>query len=160
MNDPQWLVEAKKHLGVRELPGAPTQPVISRWLAQLGAWWKDDETPWCGVAVAAWFKTVGYPLPKHWYRAKGWLDWGVMIDRPTIGAVAVLERPGGGHVGLIVGFTPDSVTLIGGNQGNAVSIANFPRQRVVGYRWPVGEPWQAQGRSAGITGAPGSPSEA
>jgi len=161
MKDPVWLIEAKKSLGVRELPGAPTQPVISRWLADLGAWWRDDETPWCGVAVAAWFKNCGYPLPKHWYRAKDWLNWGVMLDRPTVGAVAVLERAGGGHVGLVVGDDGNgNIHLIGGNQGNAVSIAAFSKQRVVGYRWPIGEPQRPQEALSPVAGTQPSRSEA
>src|SRR5687768_1344129 len=51
-----WLDIARRDLGLAEVPGAETAPKIKQWLADLGAWWRDDETPWCGVAVGAWMK--------------------------------------------------------------------------------------------------------
>jgi uncharacterized protein (TIGR02594 family) len=134
--EPVWLVEARKDLGLRELVGAPTSPKIAGWLASLGAWWRDDETPWCGTAVAAWMKASGIELPKHWYRAKGWLEWGMPVA-PVVGAVVVFERPGGGHVGLLVGKdAAGRLLVLGGNQGNAVTIAPFDAARAISYRWP------------------------
>lgn len=53
MTDPAWLQFARSQIGVREIPGAPTAPAIAAWLNRLRAWWTDDETPWCGVFVAA-----------------------------------------------------------------------------------------------------------
>jgi uncharacterized protein (TIGR02594 family) len=135
--EPPWLVEARASVGLREIPGALTAPTIQRWLTELGAWWRDDETPWCGVAVAAWMRAAGQPLPKHWYRAKGWLDWGVPLQHPDVGAVVVFEREGGGHVGLVVGRDLGGrLMVLGGNQGNAVNVRAFLRERVVGFRWP------------------------
>jgi len=139
INDPSWLVIARSDLGLREIPGAQTAPKISGWLQKLGAWWRDDETPWCGVAVAAWMQQAGIPLPTHWYRAKGWLAWGYAC-RPTLGAVVVFEREGGGHVGLLVGYDDkrNALLVLGGNQGNCVSVRPFSTDRVLGYRWPSG----------------------
>ncbi len=55
------------------------------------------------------------------------------------GCVVVFERAGGGHVGLVVGETAGGRLLVlGGNQGDAVSVAAFQRERVVAYRWPPG----------------------
>lgn len=137
MHEPHWLREAREYLGQRELAGAPTAPFIARWLQQLGAWWRDDETPWCGTAVAAWMTACGIKPAKAWYRAKAWLDWGYDIGAPVVGAVVVFERQGGGHVGLIVGKDRSGRLLVlGGNQGNAVSISPFDMSRVLGYRWP------------------------
>jgi uncharacterized protein (TIGR02594 family) len=137
MIEPAWLVEARKHIGMREVPGAATAPTISRWLADLGAWWRDDETPWCGVAVAAWVKAAGLPLPKHWYRARAWLDYGEPMAAPAVGCIVIFEREGGGHVGLLVGEDEKRrLCVLGGNQGNRVSIAPFDRDRLLGFRWP------------------------
>jgi hypothetical protein len=46
-----------------------------------------------------------------------------------------------GHVGFVVGedMARHALLLLGGNQGNAVSVAAFDRNRVVGYRWPAAE---------------------
>lgn len=138
--EPAWLLQARRDLGVREIAGAPTAPRISQMLQQLGAWWRDDETPWCGVAEAAWFAASGIAPPKAWYRAKAWLDWGQVLPAPAVGCVVVFERTGGGHVGLVVGADDAGRLLVlGGNQGDRVCIAPFDPARVRGYRWPAGE---------------------
>jgi hypothetical protein len=53
----------------------------------------------------------------------------------------VLERgndPLSGHVGFFRQMSADGskVYVLGGNQGDAVSIAAFPANKVLGYRWP------------------------
>jgi uncharacterized protein (TIGR02594 family) len=138
MIEPDWLTIARRDIGLAETPGRETTPKIRQWLIQLGAWWSDDSTPWCGVACAAWMREAGAPIPKHYYRAKAWLDWGTALTRPSLGCVAVFERRGGGHVGLVVGRNElDYLLVLGGNQSDKVSIASFPRDRVLGYRWPL-----------------------
>ena len=140
MDEPYWLRVARKDLGLRELRGAPTAPRIASWLKALKAWWADDETPWCGVAVAAWMQQSSITLPQHWYRAKGWLEWGYELELPVVGCVVVFERDGGGHVGLVVGKdTRGRLLVLGGNQGDAVSISPFDPTRVAGFRWPLSE---------------------
>lgn len=135
--EPAWLTEARRHIGLREIPGAKHNSVIIGWLESLRAWWKDDETPWCGTFVAHCMQVAGQPLPKFWMRAKDWLNWGVSIPAPLVGCVVVFEREGGGHVGLIVGKDArGNLMVLGGNQGNALSIAAFDPKRVAGYRWP------------------------
>ena len=42
-----WLVEGFKYNGLKEIPGPAHNKTIISWLTRLGAWWKDDETPWC-----------------------------------------------------------------------------------------------------------------
>jgi uncharacterized protein (TIGR02594 family) len=137
VTEPKWLVAARKHLGLAEIPGKEHHPTIQKWLKTLKAWWIDDETPWCGTFVAAVFREADILPAKHWYRAKGWLDWGIPIEGPKQGAVVVFERSGGGHVGFIVGVDQKGRLLVlGGNQGNKVSVVPFDTARVLGYRWP------------------------
>jgi len=66
--------------------------------------------------------------------------WGQMSG-PDVGAVAVLWRgsPGAatGHVGFLLGHGSGRVILLGGNQGNAVSVTTYPEDRVVCYRRPT-----------------------
>lgn len=138
MNEPLWLTIARRDLGIEETPGKETTPAIRRWLIELGAWWRDDETPWCGTCVAHWMKDAGAPIPKHFYRAKAWLDWGSALSQPALGCVVVFDRHGGGHVGLAVGRNNlDYLLVVGGNQADKVSIASFSPDRVLGYRWPL-----------------------
>lgn len=143
---PAWLVEAERHIGVAEIPGPKTGAAIAGWLHKLKAWWADDETPWCGVFVAACIDAAGLALPKNWMRAKAWADWGSKLAAPVHGCIVVFERQGGGHVGFVVGRTAQGHLLVlGGNQGNKVSIAPFDLsvRKVAGYRWPSGVPMQS-----------------
>lgn len=132
-----WIAEARKHIGLAEIPGKRHNPTITNWLRTLKAWWSDDETPWCGTFVAHCCRTAKRGLPRHWYRAKGWLETGTRLSKPAYGCIAVFERNGGGHVGFVVGQAADGgLMVLGGNQGNRVSIAKFERSRVVAYIWP------------------------
>jgi uncharacterized protein (TIGR02594 family) len=134
-----WMSEARKHIGLKEIKGTGTNMTIKSWLSNLRAWWSDDETPWCGTFVASCMKAAGYPLPKHWYRAKDWLNWGVDIGSACFGCIVVFDRRGGGHVGFVVGKDKQGrLMILGGNQGDAVSVAPFDTARVIGYRMPVG----------------------
>lgn len=135
--NPPWLAEARRHIGLREIPGRQHNPVILGWLNALRSWISDDETPWCGTFVAHCLRVSGAALPKHWYRARAWLDWGRAIDHPEVGCIVVFERTGGGHVGFIVGRDARGrFMVLGGNQGNSVSIAPFDFTRALGFRWP------------------------
>lgn len=137
--EPKYLTLARKDIGLREIKGPKNTPKISNWLIKLGAWWTDDETPWCGVAIAGWLQESGLPFPKAFYRAMAWKDYGVPCVGPWLGAIAVLSRFGGGHVGIVTGVNPSGsfVRLLGGNQGDCVCEAWFDANRVVAYRLPV-----------------------
>lgn len=139
--EPPWVQAARKYLGVAEIPGKDTAPMISRWLKRLGAWWDEDATPWCGTFVAACLADVSLPRPQHWYRARAYLDYGVQLGAPLLGCLVVFSRSGGGHVGFVVGRDPRARLLVlGGNQRDAVNISPFDTARVLGYRWPPGAP--------------------
>lgn len=133
-----WLNNARKYLGTKEIPGPHHSNVIKGWLKKLNAWWSDDETPWCGVFVAAVMQESGLSFPKAYYRAKEWAFYGSAVNGPALGAIAVLQRPGGGHVGFVTGVTSNGshVRLLGGNQNNMVNEAWFDTLRVVAYRKP------------------------
>jgi uncharacterized protein (TIGR02594 family) len=135
----KWVDEGRKYIGLKEIVGKGTNLTIQFWLSTLRAAWRDDETPWCGLFVAFIMKSLGYPIPVHWYRALAWLSWGVDIGTPCYGCIVIFTRIGGGHVGIVVGKTKDGrLMVLGGNQKNMVSIAPFDLERVAGYRMPIG----------------------
>lgn len=144
-SEPAWLTEARKHIGQKEIPGKESNPwIVSLWqraksiFTVLGS--DDSSAPWCGAFVAHCIAFAGIPIPQHFYRAKAWLDWGIRLDTPTVGCVVVYERTGGGHVGFVVGKDQrGNLMTLGGNQGDAVSVAPHATPRVAGYRWPQGE---------------------
>lgn len=131
-----WMAYATTLIGTREVPGPGNSTVIAGWLKGLKAWWFDDATPWCGTFVAHVLQKAGHELPVHWYRAKGWLDWGKPCP-PAYGAVCILNREGGGHVFFVTKVSANFVWGIGGNQSDMVCEAKFARSRVLGFRWPT-----------------------
>jgi uncharacterized protein (TIGR02594 family) len=138
MTEPTWLVAARADIGQRETLGPNDSPWIRRMLEKLNAKWLLGQ-PWCGGAVAVWMQAAGCEIPKHWYRARAWSDWGQRLDRPAHGCIVTFARSGGGHVGLVVGEGVNGDLLVlGGNQGDAVNVRAFPRDRVLAYRWPPG----------------------
>lgn len=138
MIEQAWMKEARRYIGLEEIPGAANNSTIIGWLVRLSAWWRDDETPWCGAFVAHCLQETGYPIPQYWMRALAWAEWGRPLVVPMVGCVVVFSRKGGGHVGFVIGQDAQgNLLVLGGNQGNRVSIAAFPRSRVVAYRWPT-----------------------
>ncbi len=139
-----WMRYAWEEMGadVKEVEGVNTNPRIAGYLASVGLGSSGDETAWCSAFVnwcmgQGGLKGTGKP------NARSWLTWGrESLAAPVYGAVTVLWRnsPSSwmGHVAFIVGYAEDAVHLLGGNQGNAVKISEYPRSRVLGYRWPAG----------------------
>jgi len=136
-----WIASARQYIGLREVPGPKNSTVITGWLTKLKAWWSDDATPWCGTFAATCVTEAGLTPPKDWYRAMAWLSLPVSLPRPAYGCVVVFTRQGGGHVGFVVGKDRSgNLMVLGGNQGDAVSVRPFPLIRVAGYRWPSAFP--------------------
>lgn len=136
-NAPAWIVEATKHIGLKEIVGPKHNPTIISWIKNLGGWFTDDETPWCGTFIAQCLKETGRGVPKHWYRALAYESYGAKLVKPAYGCIGVMSRTGGGHVTFIVGETKDGKYLVGlgGNQSNAVNLMKFEKSRFTAFVW-------------------------
>lgn len=148
---------ALEMLGTLEGPGTADNPMVIGWADEVARlckrpydnWAADfynrDSIPWCGLfmAVVAARASQGreerFP-PNKYLSALAWSNWGVTVppDDICVGDVVVLVRQGGGHVFLAVGTSADRkrVMGIGGNQGNAVTIAEFDARRIYAVRRP------------------------
>lgn len=159
--EPAWVVEARKHIGVREIPGVNHHPlIVQMWKAIKRGGIKDDETPWCAAFVGFCLENVGI-VSSRFESARSYLTWGQSISWPAPGSIVVFTRQGGGHVGFVVGTTPDKQLLVlGGNQGNAVNIRAFPLGRVSGYRWPQAVPLPERNTPLPVATAPKTEGEA
>jgi uncharacterized protein (TIGR02594 family) len=140
MNQPPWMAFAWRELGQKEMAGASASPRIADYFRRAGhAQVRDDETPWCAAFVGACLDAAEIAGTNS-LAARSYLDWGVAAEEPEYGAVTVLSRgsdPALGHVGFLVGLTDSQVILLGGNQSNAVTVAAFARDRVLGLRRPA-----------------------
>lgn len=140
----KWLDIAWKELGQHEESGAAANPEILAWFKAVGRpEIKSDEVPWCAAFAfrcieLARIDISSVPASQR-LLANSLLKIGTPIDEPRLGAICVLSRgsdPSQGHVGFVVGSTATHVVLLGGNQGDSVSTAHFPRSRIRGLRWP------------------------
>lgn len=145
MSELPWIEKARKYIGLKEVKGSKHNPAIIKMLDEMGsfsnearAWWREDETPWCGLFVGYIMGISGRFVVKEWYRAKEWSSHLMTkISGPAYGSIAVLSRHGGGHVGFVVGTNArGQILLLGGNQGDMVQISAFDPSRIDGYYWP------------------------
>lgn len=134
-----WLDVAWAELGIAERPGSDSDPAIVGYYRDAGhGEIADDGVPWCAAFVGACLARAG-AVPTGSLMARSYATAGEGLDQPRLGAIAVLSRgadPSAGHVGFLVGWSAQSLILLGGNQGDGVSIAAFDRRRLVALRWP------------------------
>ena len=141
--EPAWLKLARADLGIKEVPGPGANPEIMR------AWRycdydppNGDETAWCSAKACEWMERAGLPSTRA-PNARSWEKWGAELKKPKVGAVTVFWRgsPTGwqGHVALYIGpgSKPGTVKVLGGNQSNGVTIADYSSAQVISYRWPT-----------------------
>lgn len=115
-----------------------------------------QKTPWCAAFVNSVLGSKGYPGTGS-DSARSFLNYGGTVwDRTSgqgdlskaqEGDIAVFNRDGKGHVGIVKSVSGDSITIIGGNQsdsqsGGQVSIAtrniNTPGSELLSIRRPDG----------------------
>lgn len=139
-DDPTWLRAARSYLGLKEIAGKVHEAKIIGWWSKIKTSFRDDETPWCAAFVGGVLEEVGIKSTRS-AAARSYMKFGVRLNQPAYGCVVVFWRgkPSGfsGHVGFVVGKDKaGNLMVLGGNQGNAVTIRAFSKDRVLGYRWP------------------------
>ena len=163
MAEAPWLVVARALIGTREVPGPANNPKIMDWAKRLGSLlgvnYAADSVPWCGLFVAHCVNSVGIKPPPIAVRAKAWATWGQAVT-PCVGAILVFERKGGGHVGIYVAEDDQCFHVLGGNQGDAVSIVPIEKARKVACRWPGGVALTSKPNRVTASGAAFSKNEA
>jgi uncharacterized protein (TIGR02594 family) len=70
--------------------------------------------------------------------ARSFASYGQRISGPQVGAIAVMRRRGGGHVGVVSGIDArGNPILVSGNSGHRVREAAYPRGRIYAYVVPT-----------------------
>ena len=138
--DLPWVRELKAVYGWHEV----------RDNEKLKAWLKSDNKtlgnpgvlPWCGDAVETAIRLalpdeplVG-ALGANPYWARNWVGFGKAAQ--GYGSIGVFERgPTSGHVGFLVGEDATCFHVLGGNQGDTVSVTRIEKGRLLAARWPL-----------------------
>jgi len=71
--------------------------------------------------------------------ASSFAHYGQRVSGPQIGAIAVMGRRGGGHVGVVSGIDASgNPIVVSGNHGHRVAESIYPRGRIYAYVMPAG----------------------
>jgi uncharacterized protein (TIGR02594 family) len=144
--EPLWLSNARSELGTKEFPGTPDNPrIIKYWVDANLAGVADgqDEVPWCAAFVGSMLHRANQQGSGK-ANARSYSTWGRNLLSPVLGCVVVLSRPPNawqGHVGFYVSSDRAKrlIRIIGGNQSDSVSVADFSIDRIVSLRWPASQ---------------------
>ena len=136
-----WMIEGLRLVGIKEDTSSRSNPLIIGWGNSLRIAYGNDEIPWCGLFVAhcTGSQLPAEPLPNNPLGARNWAKFGIHCD-PQFGAIIVFWRKsrssGLGHVGFYVAEDDSAYHILGGNQGDAVNVKRFSKDRFLEARWP------------------------
>ena len=142
--DPPWMKLAMSRIGVKEKSGPKSNKEILGWAAVVGGKvfrsFTNDQIPWCGLFIAWVFAEVGIKPVKDSLWARNWANFGKNLQKvgPCYGCVMVFKRGKGGHVGLYHSESGAYYNIVGGNQGDSVSIARVAKKRCISWNWQNG----------------------
>lgn len=141
---------AQRFIGLKEAPGSGSNPQVLSFLQLDNSWPAGDDVAWCSAFVnyIAWLLRL--PRSKG-LAARSWLNVGIPITdynaaKPEFDVVILMRgegpQPGPdvvnaqGHVGLFAAYNSlkAQVSILGGNQGDQVSIATYPTSKILGIR--------------------------
>lgn len=133
------LEVATRYVGIKEVKGISDNPLVMAMLKLDNDWPDHDEVPWCS-AFANWVAwNLGLSRSGS-LSAKSWVNVGEYVSKheavPGLDIV-VLNRgkdPRMGHVGFFHSYKPGSIGIVGGNQGDSVSLAYFGIDTVASVR--------------------------
>lgn len=139
-NGGDWMAVAASAIGLHERNNATA---LNDFLASDGYWaYEADDIAWCGEFVDTCLRLSGHKTDlENPLGARNWSKYGERCE-PKFGAIMVFWRgsPEGwkGHVGFMAGADRTHFHILGGNQGNRVSVSRIARNRFLGARWPIG----------------------
>ncbi|WP_375414209.1 TIGR02594 family protein [uncultured Bradyrhizobium sp.] len=71
--------------------------------------------------------------------ARSFASYGHRVSGPQVGAIAVMGRRGGGHVGVVSGIDASgNPIVVSGNHGHRVAESVYSRRRIYAYVMPTG----------------------
>jgi uncharacterized protein (TIGR02594 family) len=90
---------------------------------------------WCGAFMDMVLKQTGHAGGGN--LAWGYSHYGTRVAGPQVGAIAVMGRRGGGHVGVVSGVDANgNPIIVSGNHNHTVAEAVYPRSRISTYVMP------------------------
>lgn len=141
--EPKWLQVARQYLGQKEVPGPQSNPwILGLWETIPWIWStvtrKDDSlAAWCGAFMRLCLVMSDLTPPKAWYRASAYVEYGINVGYPALGAIGIIKNGKQWHVGIIAGKDhAGNIIMLGGNQNDSVKLSAFKPDLFKAYRWP------------------------
>lgn len=92
---------------------------------------------WCGAFMDLVLKRTGHAGGGN--LASAYAHYGTRVSGPQVGAIAVMGRRGGGHVGVVSGIDGNgNPIIISGNHNHTTAESVYPRGRIAAYVLPSG----------------------
>jgi uncharacterized protein (TIGR02594 family) len=123
---------------------APRQPintfassdVVSEARRWIGSNPTNRRSLWCGAFMNFVLERTGHHGSGS-NLARSFAAYGYRLSGPQVGAIAVMARRGGGHVGVVSGIdSTGNPIIVSGNHGRRVAESVYPRGRVYAYVMP------------------------
>jgi uncharacterized protein (TIGR02594 family) len=90
---------------------------------------------WCGAFMDMVLRETGHPGGGN--LAMAYARYGRRVSGPQVGAIAVMGRRGGGHVGVVSGVDANgNPIIVSGNHNRTVAESVYPRSRITAYVVP------------------------
>ena len=90
---------------------------------------------WCGAFMDLVLKRTGHAGGGN--LASAYARYGTRISGPQVGAIAVMGRRGGGHVGVVSAIDANgNPVIISGNHNHTTAESVYPRGRIYAYVMP------------------------
>lgn len=133
---PLWVQAGYAHLGTREQAPGDSGTILNFYTLARAFDVSHDEIAWCSAFMGACMERVGIASTRS-LMARSWLNWGEELEEPEPFCVVVFSRgsdPSLGHVGIFLEDHGKTVRVLGGNQSDSVSTAEYSKTEVLGYR--------------------------
>jgi uncharacterized protein (TIGR02594 family) len=119
------------------LGGFSTNSLVSEARKYVGTNPTGRGSLWCGAFMDLVLKRTGHAGGGN--LASAYARYGTRVPGPEVGAIAVMGRHGGGHVGVVTGVdAAGNPIILSGNHNHTVAEAVYPRGRIYAYVMPNG----------------------
>lgn len=133
----QVAAMAQRQAGYSSYSGLGGSSLVAEARKYLGTNPTGRRSLWCGAFMDMVLRRTGHPGGGN--LAKAYASYGRRVSGPQVGAIAVMGRRGGGHVGVVSGVDPNgNPIIVSGNHNRTVAESVYPASRIQAYVLPGG----------------------
>lgn len=119
-----------------KLAGIGGSDLISEARRYMGGNPTGKSSLWCCNFMNLVLQRTGHQVSNS-NQARSFASYGTRVSGPQVGAIAVMSRKGGGHVGIVTGVdAKGNIMVLSGNHNRRVAEAPYPASRIYAYVMP------------------------